>query len=89
MQKGFLMLLLGGVFLLAGLFTMPMRRVNPRENLVDNPFGWGLFGFGLSSLIIGIATSRRSSAPEDNVADDVVYVSTKEKAQKEELPVIQ
>ncbi|MBP1933927.1 hypothetical protein [Ammoniphilus resinae] len=89
MQKGFLMLLLGGVFLLAGLFTMPMRRVNPRQNLVDNPFGWGLFGFGLSSLIIGIATNRRSSYSEENGSDDVVYVSTKEKSQEEELPVIQ
>ncbi|HJV44917.1 MAG TPA: hypothetical protein VJ824_04235 [Bacillota bacterium] len=59
MQRGLLMLLLGGVFVLLGLFTMPMKRANPKQNLVDNPFGWGLFGFGLSSLLVGIATSAK------------------------------
>jgi hypothetical protein len=53
LKKGTTITVISGFFLLLGLFMMPMRRVNPRENLVDNPFGWGLFGFGLSSLLMG------------------------------------
>lgn len=55
MQRGLLMLLFGAAFTLLGLFAMPMKRANARQNLIDNPVGWGLFGFGLSSLLVGIS----------------------------------
>lgn len=59
MQRGLLMLLFGAAFTLLGLFAMPMKRVNARQNLIDNPVGWGLFGFGLSSLLVGISAMAK------------------------------
>ncbi|RKD21691.1 hypothetical protein BEP19_13730 [Ammoniphilus oxalaticus] len=71
MQRGRLMILLGGAFTLLGLFAMPMKRVNPRQNLVDNPFGWGLFGFGLASLLMGISaiSNMKTQDYEDEEED--------------------
>ena len=64
MQRGLLMVLIGGAFTLLGLFAMPMKRSNPRQNLIDNPFGWGLFGFGLSSLLVGISSMSKENQKE-------------------------
>jgi hypothetical protein len=81
-KKGLLMLLLGGTFSLLGLIAMPMRRVNPRQNLVDNPIGWGLFGFGIASLLVGISTSAKERSSEQKDRNKVVvneyFVSDKE-----------
>lgn len=68
MQRGMLMLLFGAAFTLLGLFAMPMKRTNARQNLIDNPFGWGLFGFGLSSLLVGISamTKEQKKVEEQN-----------------------
>jgi hypothetical protein len=88
MRKGLLMLLIGGVFLLFGLFTMPMKRVNPRQNLVDNPFGWGLFGFGLSSLLVGISTAAKekedSKTKQTIEIKEVHFEEDKSASQKEQ-----
>ena len=64
MRRGLLMVLIGGTFTLLGLFSMPMKRANPRQNLIDNPFGWGLFGFGLSSLLVGISAMSKEKKIE-------------------------
>lgn len=89
MKKGLLMLLLGGTFSLLGLIAMPMRRVNPRQNLVDNPFGWGLFGFGLASLLVGISTTSKERAREQKEKNNVVvneyYLSEKKDEKAEQL----
>jgi hypothetical protein len=87
-KKGLLMLLLGGTFSLLGLIAMPMRRVNPRQNLVDNPFGWGLFGFGLASLLVGISTTSKERGREQKEKNKVVvneyYLSEKKDEQAEQ-----
>ncbi|MEW9672027.1 hypothetical protein [Ammoniphilus sp. 3BR4] len=91
MQRGLMMLLLGGVFTLFGLFMMPMRRVNPRRNLVDNPIGWGLFGFGLSSLLVGITQSAKKRDKVDVEVKKFDYPIVKEqegKPQEEEKPAV-
>jgi hypothetical protein len=86
MQKGFQMLLLGGVFVLLGLFTMPMKRANPKQNLVDNPIGWGLFGFGLSSLIVGITNTVRERQQQMEEKDVVSHVEINKYTVNEKLP---
>lgn len=87
MQRGLLMVLIGGVFTLLGLFAMPMKRSNPRQNLIDNPFGWGLFGFGLSSLLVGISTMSKENQVEieDNRKDEPYPIHRME-ANKQETP---
>lgn len=83
------MLLLGGVFTLFGLFMMPMRRANPKRNLVDNPIGWGLFGFGLSSLLVGITQSARERDKMDVEVNTVEYPIVKDQeGQNEEKPAV-
>ncbi|RXT05831.1 hypothetical protein [Ammoniphilus sp. CFH 90114] len=89
MQRGLMMLLFGGVFTLLGLFMMPMRRANPKDNLVDNPIGWGLFGFGLSSLLVGITQSAKEKEKTKVEVKTFEYpVIKKEEKIREEEPQI-
>lgn len=89
MQRGLLMLLFGAAFTLLGLFAMPMKRANARQNLIDNPFGWGLFGFGLSSLLVGISAmmkERKEPVVKEQVNEQVnTYDYPIEKEEKLEL----
>ncbi len=89
MQRGLLMLLFGGVFLLLGLFMMPMKRVNPKQNLVDNPIGWGLFGFGLSSLLVGITQAAKEREEMEVEVKTVEYpVEKRDIREEEEKPSV-
>lgn len=85
MQRGMLMLLFGAAFTLLGLFAMPMKRANARQNLIDNPFGWGLFGFGLSSLLVGIsATVKERNESNESEEEHTTPVYPVEVEQLEE-----
>jgi len=89
MQRGLLMVLIGGLFTLLGLFAMPMKRSNPRQNLIDNPVGWGLFGFGLSSLLVGISTMSRENQEEneDGLKDEAFRIPQIEAKQERPKPL--
>ena len=76
MQRGLLMVLIGGAFTLLGLSAMPMKRSNPRQNLIDNPFGWGLFGFGLSSLLVGISSMSKENQTEHEKIQETTVQET-------------
>ncbi|WP_134704084.1 hypothetical protein [Ammoniphilus sp. YIM 78166] len=84
MQRGLMMLLFGGVFLLLGLFMMPMKRTNPKQNLVDNPIGWGLFGFGLSSLLVGITQAAKNREHMELEVKTIKYPVEKKDIKEEE-----
>ncbi|ERI10505.1 hypothetical protein HMPREF0083_01411 [Aneurinibacillus aneurinilyticus ATCC 12856] len=64
MRKGIIPIALGTAVTLTGVSMLNRRHT---DNRVDNPYAWGLAGFGLAHIVLGaIDTVRDNRHNEDD-----------------------